>query len=177
MRTSPPLRVLGSDLAGVACVAFFSLSVGLAINRMRSSPLPLSYRSPENRLAAELTQLIDAPAFRLSDLDTTDLQEFRRLAQNRQTVILDARAESFFQAGHVPGALNLSRQNFARDYSRLRRTLERSKSDPIVVYCSGGECHDSRLVASALISLGFTQVKIFTGGWTAWTQAGEPAAR
>jgi rhodanese-related sulfurtransferase len=165
------------DLAGVACVVLFSLSVGLAINRTRSSPLTLSYRSPEDRLAAELTQLIEAPAFRLSDLDTIDLREFRRLAQDHKAVILDARAGSFFEAGHVPRALNLSRQDFGRDYSRLRGTLERSKSDPIVVYCSGGECHDSRLVASALISLGFTQVKIFTGGWTAWTQAGEPTAR
>jgi rhodanese-related sulfurtransferase len=72
--------------------------------------------------------------------------------------------------------VNLSRQNFAQDYMRLRPTLDRSKAVPVAVYCSGGECHDSRMVASALISLGFSSVKIFTGGWTAWTQAAGPVS-
>jgi len=28
------------------------------------------------------------------------------------------------------------------------------------------------MVASALLSLGFSQVRLFTGGWSGWTEAG-----
>ncbi len=168
---------LPRDLAGVLGVALVALVAGLVVNRLRQSPLPLVYHTPEQRLAAELTQLVNAPPFRLEDLDTVGLDEFRGLVKSGQTVILDARAASFYTAGHVPGALNLSRQDFAGDYQRLRPTLDKAKDNPVVVYCSGGECHDSRLVASALISLGYTHVRIFTGGWAAWTASGAPIAQ
>ena len=175
--TGPWYADLPRDFAGVVVVALVALVAGLAVNRMRQSPLPLVYHSPEQRLAAELTQLVEAPPFRLEDLDTIGLDEFRGLVKSGSTLILDARAASFYAAGHVPGALNLSRQDFARDYKRLRPTLDKSKDRPVVVYCSGGECHDSRLVASALISLGYTHVRIFTGGWTAWTESGATIAQ
>jgi rhodanese-related sulfurtransferase len=168
---------LPRDLLGVFSLASLALVAGLAVNRLRSAPLPLTYHSPEERLAAELTQLVEAPPFRLEDLDNIGLDEFRGLVKSGQTLVLDARAGSFYAAGHVPGALNLSRVDFARDYNQLRPTLERSKDRLVVVYCSGGECHDSRLVASALISLGYAQVRIFTGGWTAWSESGAPIAR
>lgn len=176
MMMSPGKVRIGRDLALVAGLAVLSLAIGLMTNQLRSSPLSLDYHSPEQRLAADLNQLIQAPAFKLSDLETVSLDEFREAVNQHKTLILDARGPSFYDAGHVPGALNVARENFARDYLRLRQTLDKAKNAPIIVYCSGGECHDSRMVASALLSLGFTQVKIFTGGWTAWSAAGQPVA-
>jgi rhodanese-related sulfurtransferase len=177
MTTHRPGAEFARDFAGVLGLALVSLTIALVANRLRAVPLPLAYQSPQQRLATELTSLIEAPAFRLADLDAIGLDEFRAMVHNPRALILDARAESFYRAGHVPGALNLSRQDFAHDYARMRPTLERSKDLPVVVYCSGGECYDSRLVASALVSLGFTQVRIFTGGWTSWTQAGGSTAQ
>jgi rhodanese-related sulfurtransferase len=168
---------LPRDFAGVIAVAIVALIAGLVANHVRQSPLALAYHTPEQRLAAELTQLVEAPPFRLEDLDSIGLDEFRRLVQSGQALIVDARAASFYGAGHVPGALNLSRQDFAGDYQRLRPTLDKSKDRAVVVYCSGGECHDSRLVASALISLGYAHVRIFTGGWAAWTASGAAVAQ
>lgn len=176
--TSEPRRVeFARDCAGVIGLALVALVVSLLANRMRSTPLALKYQSPQDRLAVELTELVEAPAFSLADLDAIGLDDFRTMVNGHGALILDAREQSFYQAAHVPGALNLSRQDFARDYTRLRPTLEGFKDKRVVVYCSGGSCHDSRMVASALISLGFTQVKIFTGGWTAWTQAREPTTQ
>jgi rhodanese-related sulfurtransferase len=177
MTTKPLGPELGRDFAAVIGLAMLSLLAGLAINHWRASPLPLEYHSPAERLEADLGQLIEAPAFKLADLDAISLDDLRPIVTNHEAVILDTRALSFYQDGHIPGALNLSREEFARDYLRLRPTLDRSKDSPIVVYCSGGECHDSRLVARALLSLGFTQVKIFTGGWSVWSAAGAPTAR
>jgi rhodanese-related sulfurtransferase len=165
------------DVVGVTCLAVASLVAGLAINHLRAPPLPLVYQTPEQRLAAELTSLVEAPAFHLSDADTISLDELRGVVGDHKTIVLDARATPFYQQGHIPGALNLSRDDFARDYRRLRPTLDAAKDKPIVVYCSGGDCHDSRMVASALLSLGFSQVRVFTGGWSGWTEAGLPVEK
>jgi len=164
------------DVAGVICLAVASLTAGVGINHFRASPLPLVYQTPEQRLTADLTKLVEAPPFRLSDIDTVSLGQFREIVNQKKAIILDARAAPFYAQGHVPGALNLSREGFAADYRKLRPTLDESRDKQIVVYCSGGDCHDSRMVASALLSLGFSKVQVFTDGWSGWTQAGMPVA-
>lgn len=164
------------DLVGFALVALASLAVGLMLNRNSSRPLPMVYQTPEQRFDAELTAVIDAPPFKVAPAATVGLGEFRSAVDNKDTLILDARPSAFFQRGHVPGALNLARDEFAHDYRDLSPRLKAFADKQIIVYCSGGECHDSRLVANALLSLGFGNVRIFTGGWDAWSAAGLPAA-
>jgi rhodanese-related sulfurtransferase len=77
----------------------------------------------------------------------------------------------------VPGALNLARDNFAQDYRRLSIILKAAKDKPMIVYCFGGACYDSRLVANALMTLGFYNVRVFTGRWDAWSAAELPVSR
>jgi rhodanese-related sulfurtransferase len=168
---------LPRDLAAVIALAAVSAGLGLGWNRIHGPAIPLAYQSPEQRLDAELTQLIKAPPFHVDALQTMGLADFRSLALEHRAVIVDARSAPFYHQGHVPGALNLARDDFARDYRALAPKLKADRDRLVVVYCSGGECHDSRLVASALLSLGFSDVRVFTGGWEQWSQAGLPAAR
>jgi rhodanese-related sulfurtransferase len=163
------------DLLGVAIVAIASLAAGIALNRSSSSALPLVYQTPEQRFDAELTTLVAAPPFKLEP-PTVGLDEFHSAADSKSVLILDARPSTFFEQGHVPGALNLARDDFAHDYRALAGVLKPAHGKPIIVYCSGGDCHDSRLVANALLSLGFSNVRVFTGGWDAWSAAGWPAS-
>jgi rhodanese-related sulfurtransferase len=164
------------DLVGVAMLAFAALAAGLMLNRLSSRPLPLVYLTPEQRLNAELTTLVTAPPFKLAPAATVTLEEFRASVEGKSALILDARPSVFFEQGHVPGALSLAREDFARDYGHLSPVLKAAGDKPIIVYCSGDECHDSRLVANALLTLGFPNVSIFTGGWDAWSAAGLPAS-
>jgi rhodanese-related sulfurtransferase len=168
-------RVL-RDLAGVVLLALVSIAAGLAMNQLSSHPLPIVYQTPEQRFDAELTTLVTAPPFKIAPAATVGLSEFRSAVETRSALILDARPLIFFEQGHVPGALNLARDNFARDYRRLAPVLKTAADKPIIVYCSGGICHDSRLVANALLSLGFSNVRIFTGGWETWSAARLPTA-
>lgn len=163
------------DLGLIALLAIASLAAGLVINHYSSQPLPLVYRTPEQRFDTELTTLVAAPPFKIAPAATVGLPEFRATVDGKRALILDARPSLFFDQGHVPGALNLSRQDFARDYRRLSPALK-AVDRPIVVYCSGGDCHDSRLVANALLTLGFSNVTVFTGGWEVWSAAKLPAA-
>jgi len=164
------------DLGGFALVALASLAAGLVMNRYSSRPLPIFYQTPEQRFDAELTAVIDAPPFKIAPAATVGLAEFRSGVEGKGALILDARPSVFFERGHVPGALNLARDDFAHDYRGLSPRLRAAADKPIIVYCSGGECHDSRLVANALLSLGFANVRIFSGGWEAWSAAGLPVA-
>jgi rhodanese-related sulfurtransferase len=176
----PPRKTLlwsiALDFIAVAALAVASLGVGITVNRLSQAPLPLVYQTPEQRLDAELTTLVTAPPFKVAPAETVGLAHFRSVVEARSALILDARPFLFFEQGHVPGALNLARDNFARDYRHLSATLQAAAGKPIIVYCSGGDCHDSRLVASALLTLGFTDVRVFTGGWEAWSAARLPSS-
>jgi rhodanese-related sulfurtransferase len=163
------------DLIGVIGLALLSLVAGLVINRFRSSPLPIPYQSPEQRFDAELTTLIVSPPFKIAPAATVALDQFRSALAAKSTLIFDARPSSFYQQGHVPGALNLARDNFAHDYRQLDGVLKDAQDKPIIVYCGGGDCHDSRLVANALVTLGYDDVSVFTGGWQEWSAANLPA--
>jgi rhodanese-related sulfurtransferase len=167
---------IARDLGRVAMLAIASLAAGLAINRFSPHPLPIVYQMPEQRFDAELTTLVAAAPFKIAPAATVGLDQFRSAVERKSALILDARPSVFFEQGHVAGALNLARDDFARDYRRLSPSLKAATDKPIIVYCSGGECHDSRLVANALLSLGFSNVSVFTGGWDAWSAAGLPAS-
>jgi rhodanese-related sulfurtransferase len=169
--------VAGRDFAGVVMVAVGSLVVGLVMNRFSSRPLPIVYRTPEQRFDAELTTLVTTPPFKIAPAATVGLPEFRSAVETKSTLILDARPSVFFEQGHVRGALNLARDDFARDYRHLAPVLQPATDKPTIVYCSGGDCHDSRLVANALVSLGFSNVRVFTGGWEEWSKAGLPVSK
>jgi rhodanese-related sulfurtransferase len=172
---NPGRRVL-RDFTGVALMVILSLAAGLAMNRFSSRPLPIVYQTPEQRFDAELTSLVTVPPFQITPAATLGLAQFRSAVESKSALIFDARPSAFFLRGHVPGALNLARDNFAEDYRRLSAVLKGADDKPIIVYCSGGACHDSRLVANALLSLGLTNVKVFTGGWDAWSAAGLPVS-
>ncbi|HEX4211127.1 MAG TPA: rhodanese-like domain-containing protein [Candidatus Binataceae bacterium] len=158
-------------------LAMLAMLCGFALNRFGPHPIALVYQSPDQQLQAELAQLVAAPPFDSFPVDTINLDQFRNAVDDKSVTILDARAATYFNRGHVPRAMNLSRQDFAHDYMRMRPMLEPLKDQPIVVYCSGGACHDSKMVAQALTALGFSQVRIYPGGWDGWTAAGLPVAR
>jgi 3-mercaptopyruvate sulfurtransferase SseA len=44
----------------------------------------------------------------------------------------------------------------------------------LVAYCDGQECNSSINLALKLDSLGYSNVKIFFGGWREWTNSSQP---
>jgi rhodanese-related sulfurtransferase len=49
--------------------------------------------------------------------------------------------------------------------------------DPIVIYCSGGDCRDSHLLASRLMLEGYGHLLIFRDGFPAWVAQGHPTEK
>jgi len=84
--------------------------------------------------------------------------------------VLDVREGSEFEAGRVPGAINIPRGILE---FRIGEVQEFAKKDtPIVLYCrTGGR---AALATVALNQIGYENVVSITGGIMAWEQAGLP---
>lgn len=97
----------------------------------------------------------------------------RRL--DKGALFVDARGLSFYEMGHIPGALSLPEDedaakfeaSFAKIEDRLRTNFD------IVVYCSGYGCEASHLVARKLKEKGI-QAAVLHDGMPAWEEAGYP---
>jgi rhodanese-related sulfurtransferase len=92
--------------------------------------------------------------------------EMARIAERREMVIVDARAPREFDAGHLPGALNID--SAASSDACLSTLHGVSKDAPIVVYCQSNGCPFSAHVARALAKCGFRNLRLFPGGWIEW---------
>jgi rhodanese-related sulfurtransferase len=86
-------------------------------------------------------------------------------------VLLDVRGPQSFQAGHVPGAINLP-------HGRINeRNLSGHASDTLfVVYCGGPHCNGADRAAVNLARLG-RKVKKMIGGIEGWKDEGFDLAR
>lgn len=86
--------------------------------------------------------------------------------------IIDAREPGEFSAGRIAGAINIPPgEFFGKVPDAVNQRLVRDL--PVVVYCSGGNCDASKLVAMRLKDLGFAQTFVYEDGYTGWTTAGE----
>ena len=86
-------------------------------------------------------------------------------------LFIDARDDETYQAGHIPGAVQLDHYYKDRYIPELVPLL--NAAEHIIVYCNGGDCEDSILVCMDLLDLGTPPRKLmlFRGGWEAWTKA------
>lgn len=157
----------GSDGVFLCLAVGFSFAAGLAINAVRTHPLPLVYQSPTQRLALK---------FGVSDIGSDpriiELDEAFAAHESGKAVFVDAREEAFFEAGHIPGAENLSKSASRKVFEKFRESFP--KSQALIVYCAEFDCRDSEMVARILIAGGFENVAVFKGGWQEWEAAGLP---
>ena len=169
-----------ADLFGLGLLAVGSLCIGLLVNKLRLQPLPLVYAPPKDRLGEIVTRMSAQSS--ASGQPTPDrapwqrigLDEFQALVSAHRGASIDARPQALYQTGHVPGALDLPREDFEGGYARVRASLASEKDQPIVIYCSEADCQDSELVADALSHLGYRRLFVYKEGWEEWMRAGLP---
>jgi rhodanese-related sulfurtransferase len=97
----------------------------------------------------------------------------------RKTVpFLDARRTSVYRDGHIAGARPFSVWEADVDDKVKAFFAEGTdQSAPIVVYCSGGNCEDSHMLAEKLYLVGFDNVLIYKDGYPDWVQRGMPVTK
>lgn len=95
----------------------------------------------------------------------------RRLDKGESFTLVDVREESEFAAGHIPGAVHLSKGVIERDVEKVIP----DPAAPVVLYCGGG--FRSALAADNLLKMGYTNVVSMDGGWRGWTGKGYPTEK
>ena len=91
----------------------------------------------------------------------------------RKALFLDARRSSVYAEGHIAGARSFPVWESDID-ERVKGLYEEGldQQAPIVVYCSGGNCEDSHMLAEKLYMVGFDNVLIYRDGFPDWQKRG-----
>ncbi len=107
----------------------------------------------------------------LAGFRNVGVEEFAKLAADKQNVILDVRTRQEFETGHLAGALNMdvNSPHFAEGI----KALDRNKT--YLVHCaSGGR---SARACEKLAGLDFPKLYNLSGGIRAWIKAGQPVEK
>jgi rhodanese-related sulfurtransferase len=106
-------------------------------------------------------------------LGVIDLNEVTQLFNDPRreqdlVVFVDARKDEHYEEGHIPGAYQFD-YYYPAKYAGVVLPLCQN-AQQVVVYCTGGDCEDSRLTAVMLSQAGIDKAKLFVyaGGITEW---------
>jgi len=104
------------------------------------------------------------------------LAEAGDLFQSGGALFVDSRPRDEYAEGHVPGAAGVPLKEASENTALATPdALGVVPNRTLVVYCNDGDCQTSVLLTRILREAGFTDIKIFLGGWTEWRAAGFPA--
>ncbi|NTV95958.1 MAG: rhodanese-like domain-containing protein [Thiobacillus sp.] len=84
-------------------------------------------------------------------------------------MLIDARpAARKFDPGHIPGAINIPDTQFDKYVDKLPA----DKNTLLLIYCEGEKCMLSHKEAFKAEALGYTNVKVYAGGFPDWVAKG-----
>lgn len=104
--------------------------------------------------------------------------EEARYLQQQGALFLDARRSSAWIEGRIPGARSVAVWESDVDDKVMALFSELTdQKQPIVVYCTGGNCEDSHMLAQKLWGIGYETVLVYTDGWPGWLSIGGAVER
>lgn len=103
------------------------------------------------------------------------LPEAEELFSMNETLFIDSRMADAFKAGHIYGAVNIPYDD--KIDTIILDELSVSKEKSLVVYCDGSQCQSSVGLAKLLHDQGFTNIRVFFGGWKEWQMEGLPVEK
>jgi rhodanese-related sulfurtransferase len=98
-------------------------------------------------------------------------EEAQGLYIRQRAVFVDARHAFDFNRGHIKGAVNIPLSEAQKNHGILEGL---PKDRMLVVYCDGESCNSSVELAKLLYGAGFSNVKVFFGGWNEWLAHKQP---
>lgn len=159
-RTILDLRTLYASGRRGFAICLVGAGLGLLINAFSPQGIPL---------------LGPVPAPHKKGIEQIALERVWALFQVKKGVFVDARSAEEFRAGHIPGALLLPLDAFEETVSSWTNLIPADTL--LITYCSGEGCESSTDVAALLVEEGYSQVKVFFGGWEHWKRAGYPVEK
>lgn len=96
----------------------------------------------------------------------------------RHIPFLDARRTAVYAEGHIAGA-----RSFPVWEERVQEEIKKlvdegyDQNAPLAIYCSGGDCEDSHMLAEKLYMFGFNNCLVYADGFPDWEKRGQPVER
>ena len=104
-----------------------------------------------------------------SRVKETDIAGYKKMVADKAPhVLVDTREDNEYAAGHVKGAVHMSKGTIERDIE----TKYPDKKTTLILYCGGG--FRSALVADNLKKMGYENPISLDGGWRALKDSGLP---
>lgn len=138
-------------------ICFLAGCLGILVNAVSTRGIPLFGPVP-------------SPV--IEGIEEVGLEAARALYREGEGTFVDARSEQEFRVGHIPGALLLSKDTFEETIVPWKALVP--PDTVLITYCAGAGCESSSELAALLMEEGYTQVKVFFGGWKQWFEAGYP---
>lgn len=137
-----------------------ALSSGLIFN--------YTYINPEEIMKSAHDLVVAAKA-RVREVAITEAEQEIRDA----SLLIDVREADEYAAGHLPGAIHMSRGLI--EFKLSSNPAMGARDLRIVLYCkTSGR---AALAANALQDMGYLNVSSIAGGFDAWVAAGKPVAK
>lgn len=106
-----------------------------------------------------------------SGVTNASVEEFAKLRAEKSTVVVDVRTVKEFNAGHIPGAVNLDVNG--PDFAKKVAALDMGKT--YLMYCAHGK---RGLKACGIMNeAAFTNVVNLEEGLSVWEKAGKPVTK
>ena len=164
-----PLQIR-SLTGGVAILLALAITAAFVFNRFSPAGIPLMGAWEEGPVVGARPE-----ALKQTGTDSTvitDTGTVTVIIKDKRRVLIDVRPKAAFDQGHLPGAVNYPLHHFDQNLERLMTAF--TPSTPLLVYCESATCMESQTFARNLKMLGFSDVKIFSGGFRLWKEEGHP---
>ncbi len=123
---------------------------------------------PDGLLANRTAVAHVAVRYFASEVPAIDATELEGMLGRPGATVIDARYPEDYEAGHIPGAVNLP--VFASLTLRREVVGQIPADHTVVVYCQSTGCTWSHTIASDLALRGFKRVVVYPGGWEEWDE-------
>ena len=157
-----------SSLHQIYFFLIISLTISVFINLFR--PKPILYIAKNLEIIKDIDQInkdVSNPMIRTIDI------EIAKTLFETNTLFVDARAEEYFENGHIPNAICNDDINLLIEKIDSRIQVD----EGFIIYCSDDDCGSSEELAYKLQEQGFMSIYVFKGGWKQWTNNNLPVSR
>lgn len=190
---------LRRPVAQAGLVLLASATVGFAYNALNPAGIRFPASKPTSRPAyraetisatleasrgKEITSISNGPARLLSSpadrkttaavASRTTWEQARQSIERGEAVLVDSRAKLAFEAGHIPGAVNLPLEDLESGIAQFTADHPPAGAK-LIIYCSNDGCPTSSRLASLLTqNYGYRDIQYVAGGYLEWLRTKTP---
>lgn len=155
------------DMKGVIVLVVFAVAAAFGFNYLSPNGIALvgQWDADRGTISAKTkSKPVD------TGIEVISPEIVHHMIETGQRILVDVRSRQEYLQGHIPSALSFPIEMFDENVALMMARLK--PDDPLLIYCSSAECQLSHTFAAYIAPMGFTDVKVFSGGFRQWQEEG-----